>query len=487
MIEAGIEVEHIEFGIGNVVSVLGDTATVEFFGEQLDVEVDKLQPRMGSSKIALPSRAVQSVSDLEFRKVFEAVNLGVVPADPVRLVGLTIGGEKMADDICHLLETAPANGLSQVYMGYYGSGKSHHLRLVRSVALRDGWVTASLELDPRAADPAKPSTVYQALMSGLEFPTRADGSQCIDFIDLVKEIRDNWTKISGLAYVQRSPWFSQGLRALLYLSHRRDDSEYVAAVNWLAGQVKQIRAIRSLSWRAGYRDKIPGLPQVKDTGVIYAYNLVVLHHILKALGYRGLAIIIDEAEHVRTYSFNRYVRANNFFDVLTRCAHPPRPHLDTPNDDYEYLGLPAFWREGPHFTLFVGLTEAEDTYDIQRKVSEMDVLIHDEIDVVQLSPPGDAEYANWCIEFLAECAERLGPKVRILTDPRVRTHIAGILRTNFAQTSGEERMLRNWTKLAGLGPAVLLSHERQIGPDELAETVNRAARQISGEMLPWDE
>jgi hypothetical protein len=486
VIEAGLEVEHFDFGIGKVVSVLGDVATVEFFGEELDVEVGELRLRSNHPGLGLPPQHAQPVSDLAFRKVFEAVNLGVVPADPERLVNLTIGGEEMADDICHLLEQAPERGLCRVYMGYYGSGKSHHLRVVRSVALRDGWVTASVELDPKAADPAKPSTVYEALTSGLEFPTRTDGSRSLDFFDLVKEIRDNWTTIRSLSYVRRSPWFSQGLKALLYLSHRRDDSDYVSAVNWLAGQMKQIRLIRSLSWRAGYREKIPTLPQVKDTGIVYAYNLVVLHEIVRALGYKGLVIIIDEAEHVRTYSFNRYARANNFFDVLARCAHRPRNNLDNPDDDYEQFDLPPFWREGPHFALFVGLTEGEDTRDLRRKVGEMGVLIHDQSDVVRLSSPDDTEYEKWVLEFLEECGERLGPKVQILVDPKARTRIAGILRKNFVEAPVDEQILRNWTKLAGFGPAVLLSHSRHVDIDELAELIDEAARQVAGEVLPWE-
>ena len=63
------------------------------------------------------------------------------------------------------------------------------------------------------------------------------------------------------------------------------------------------------------------MPQTKDTGLLYAFQLVVLHEVLQALGYRGLALIIDEAKHVRTYSANRFIRANNFCDILARCAH----------------------------------------------------------------------------------------------------------------------------------------------------------------------
>lgn len=487
MIEAGTQVEHSEFGIGKVIAVLGDVATVDFFGEELDVGTNELLPRLISKQAALPPQGAQVATDLAFRKVFEAVNLGVVPSDPDQLVNLTIGGEQMKKEIRSLLADAPKHGLCRIFMGYYGSGKSHHLHVVKSVALREGWVTASLELDPKAADPAKPSTVYQALVSGLDFPPRADGSQSTDFFDFIKEIRDNWTTVRDLPYFKQSPWFSSGLEALLFLSHRRDDTQYVAAVNWLAGQVKQIGTIRSLSLRAGGRRHIPGLPQSKDTGLVYAYNLVVLHEVIKALGYKGLAVIIDEAEHVRSYAFNRYVRANNFFDIIARCAHTPRVDLKTPTSDYDHFGLPSFWKEGPHFTLFVGLTEGEDTHDLQRKIGDMSVLIHDQSDVTHLTPPNESDYEKWSLAFLAECAERLGHKVHLLSNPAVRSRIAATLRKHFEQTPVAERILRNWTKMAGFAPAVLLSHEREVDADELVEMVEDAAREIAGEMLPWDD
>lgn len=489
MISAGALVEHTEFGPGKVLAVLGDNATVDFFGETLDVNVTELVTRTNGSAAAAVPATNEPTTDLAFRRSFEAVNLGVVPADPEQLVKLTIGGNEVSDSIRGVLRDAPKKGASRVFMGYYGSGKSHHLRLVKAIALSEGWVTASLELDPKAADPAKPSSVYQELMAGLEFPMRADGTRSEDFFDLIKEMRDNWIKVRSLRYFRGSPWFSKGLEALQYLSHRRDDQEYVSAVSWLAGQVKQISAIRSATWRAGHRDTIPSMPQSKDTGLLYAYHFVVIHEVLQALGYRGLAIIIDEAEHVRTYSANRYVRANNFFDVLARCAHRPRPGLPDPPCDYPHFlaDAPPFWRQGPHFTLFVGLTEGEDTQDLRRKAGEMSVLIHSPEDVVQLQPPSPEDYEAWSDAFLAEAAGRLGSKVGMLSDPDLRGRIAGTLREHFEQTPQSEKILRNWTKLAGFPAAVLMSQPRLVDGEELLAIVQDAARQVAGEVLPWDD
>lgn len=487
MINAGDQVEHEEFGIGQVLALLGTTATVEFFGETFDVEVEELLTRANGSSPVLKSAPVREGTNLAFRQAFEAVNLGVVPSNPDQLIKLTIGGDQISDEVRRMLDDAPKRGASRIFMGYYGSGKSHHLRLVRAIALREGWVTASIELDPKSADPAKPFSVYQELITGLEFPMRSDGSRNEDFLDLIKEIRDKWMTVRSLKYLKASQWFGNGIEALQFLAHRRDDPEYVSAVNWLAGQVKLISAIRSVTWREGYRGKIPTMPQTKDTGLIYAFHLVVLNEVLKALGYRGLALIIDEAEHVRTYSVNRYLRANNFFDVLARCAHPPRKDLKDPNCDYDMSGVPPFWREGPHFGLFVGLTEGEDTQDLKRKAGEMSVLIHSPDEIVHLAPPSAADYEEWAIRFLTEASSHLGPKVNLLSDPNLCAQIAAILRERFEQTPDNEKLLRNWTKMAGLPAAVLLSQPTAVGHNELLAIIDDAAKQISGEELPWDE
>jgi hypothetical protein len=487
VIQAGDQVEHEEYGIGQVLALLGTTATVEFFGEKFDVDVGQLLPRSNGSSPVLSATSVREGTDLAFRRSFEAVNLGVVPSDPDQLIKLTIGGDQMSEEVRDILDQAPRRGACRIFMGYYGSGKSHHLKLVKAIALREGWVTASIELDPKAADPAKPFSVYQELITGLEFPMRGDGNRNEDFFDLIKEIRDKWIDVRSLKYLKASQWFGSGIEALQYLAHRRDDQEYVSAVNWLAGQVKLVSAIRKVTWREGFRGKIPTMPQTKDTALIYAFHLVVLNEVVKALGYRGLALIIDEAEHVRTYSINRYLRANNFFDVLARCAHPPRKGLQDPNCDYDMTGIPPFWREGPHFGLFVGLTEGEDTQDLKRKAGEMSVLIHSPDEVVHLAPPSAADYEAWAVRFLTEASSHLGPKVDLLSDPELCAQIAGVLRERFEQALDSEKLLRNWTKMAGLPPAVLLSQPAKVGHNELMAIVDDAAKQISGEVLPWDE
>ena len=65
--------------------------------------------------------------------------------------------------------------------------------------------------------------------------------------------------------------------------------------------------------------------------------------------------------------------------------------------------------------------------------------------------------------------------------------IAAVLRERFEQIPDTEKLLRNWTKMAGLPAAVLLSQSTAVGHNELLAIIDDAAKQISGEVMPWDE
>lgn len=58
MIKPGDQVEHAEFGIGQVLAMLGTTATVEFFGESFDVDVGELRSRSNGSSPVLGAALV---------------------------------------------------------------------------------------------------------------------------------------------------------------------------------------------------------------------------------------------------------------------------------------------------------------------------------------------------------------------------------------------------------------------------------------------
>lgn len=485
MFVAGAEVEHREFGRGSIVAVLGVEAEVDFFGEVIAVQTRELAPLESSKPRLVDKPLAMSESALAFRRAFEAVNLGVTPSAPEQLIGLTIDGDKEERRIKKWLDSASANGLSKVFFGGYGTGKSHHLQLVKATALRDGWVTAFVEFDPKAADPAKPQLVYRELMSALEFPVREDGSQVRDFYDLVKEIRDHWSVVRAGKLFKQSPWWSETFRILQSFGHS-DDEEYRQAMGWLPAFSKDATSLKSLARRAGIPTKaVPKMPISRETGEIYVFHLVVLNEVCRALGYKGLAIILDEAEHVRGYNVTRREKANNLFDLLARAAHRPVPQDTPPRRNDHDIAIPEFWKSGPHFALFVGLTEGDTFTNPSISLREACVFLHAEEDRVMLKPPAPADYRVWCDGFFEQCARHLGP-MPVLSDPKQRAMVVEVLRDAFAELAPTERVLRVWIKLAALVPAILMC-ARIVDVEELMAELKAACDASTGLHFPWDD
>lgn len=482
MIEQGSRVYHQEFGDGKVSSVFGAYATVVFFGESIKVKVDELRLVKQKVTSAVVETTFDEQSSTEFRQAFEAVNLGVVPVNPKQIVKLTIGGEKIAEKIARVLSQHNKKGVNNCYKGYYGSGKSHHLQLVKSIAIQEGWVTSLVELDPKGVDPAKPSTVYQEIISKLEFPARKDGKQNLDFFDLIKEIRDNWIEVKKLNYFQNSPWFNRGLSALFQLPHHRHNQVYASGVNWLSGQSKNVSAIRSARVPGAKWNRIPPMPQTLRSGYVYAFHLVVINEILKFLGYKGLLLILDEVEHIRGYTAKRKEHAKHFIQTLKCCTLNNVTDFRARDEEYNWYNMPAFWREGPHFGLFVGLTEdhTDDFEDDDRELEMVNM-------VTQLDLPSSADYGEWVDLFLQKCGRGFGTNVRMLKFKKTREKLRRVLQENYQTASPTEKVLRNWTKLAGLPAAVLMGSNGSIDEDKLIEIISRSASEIAGERLPWDD
>ena len=481
----GAQVEHAEFGRGTVVSVLGAEAEVDFFGEVLSVKTSELIALARATPKSTAKYESMSESALAFRQAFEAVNLGVIPSAPKQLIGLTIDGEKEQAIIISWLDRAPTDGLCKVFFGAYGTGKSHHLQLVKATALEHGWVTAFVEFDPKAADPAKPQLVYRELMLGLQFPKRDDGSQTRDYFGLVKEIRDHWAKVSSGALFKSSPWFLESFRILQAYAHS-EEPEYVQAMSWLPAFSKDATALKSLARRSGVSPRVlPKMPISKETAEIYVFHLVVLNEICRSLGYKGLALILDEAEHVRGYSVNRRERANNLFDLLARAAHRPIPRDTPPARNEHELRILEFWKTGPHFALFVGLTPGDTFIDPDVPLRDACAFLHDESDRVTLQPPRPAAYRKWCDEFFVQCARHLG-YLTVLNEPEDRRRIVEVLGAAFAEVAPADRVMRVWIKLAALAPAILMCGAVK-SVEELEAQMKVACAAATGLHFPWDD
>jgi hypothetical protein len=479
---AGDFVAHPEFGRGTVIDSLGALVRVDFFGDEIAVDVSELTPsdiqRPAVIKAETDARAF--LERQKFHQVCEAINLGIVPPDPELLLSLTIDAGRMEKSVSRQLRCARIEGLCKVVFGYYGSGKSHYLNFVRALAFKAGWVVSLIEFDPKAADPAKPHLVYRRLMSALEFPPREDGSQSRGFLGFVKETRNQWdsARIADLKYFKQNQWYSAAFQTLLAHKHDEESETYVAACSWLSGERQPLKIVHDLARDAEITVRAPRMPVTKESAEVYGFHLVVVDEICRALGYKGLLLVLDEAEHVRGYNVKRQERANNFFDILARCAHKPLRSLPSPIKNEHGWVLPEFWREGPHFGLYVGLTDLATPVMEATNLRDLCVFIHDESDRIVLRRPKDDEFEKWCLRYLEAFHSHYPEWTSLLGEDSNRARIAAAIRKEYLAAAGTTVSVRNWIKLAGLAGCIQLVQQ----PDSLQgiiEPLRFAAQSVS--------
>ena len=484
----GNKVSHPDFGQGTIVQQLGGTAVVNFFGDNIDVEVDELTLLEKTvAQVVDKTNEDRSKDKTPFRTAFEAINLGVAPSDCGQLIDLTIRSEELKNKVNGWLTDAPSKGLCKVVFGYYGSGKTHMLKFVRCMALKSAWVVAYLEFDPKAADPAKPHLIYQNLMASLEFPERENGRQTDGFMGLVKEVRDCWAlkDIRNNPTFRSNPWFANAFEILLKYPHMPDVMEsYRDACLWLAGNHSSFKTINSLAIDKGLKIRVPRMPVTKETSDIYVHHLVVVNALCKLLGYKGLAIIFDEAEHVRGFNVRRRERANNLFDILSRAAHAPDPDDDEPVMNDHGIICPPYWKGGPHFALFVGLTQADTFMDSSLSLREACVFLRTEEDKIILSNPSREDYALWCDTFLKKFCSFYPLETKLIASENIRKTIVECLAESYP-SSPDGITLRNLIKLASLVPCILLSHP-ETTLEELLTHLHSTTADYLGNALPWE-
>jgi hypothetical protein len=488
MFSAGDQVEHPDYGTGTIETILGSKALVKFFGGgRAQIEVDELQaPQEKASGVVAATIDDPQSDRTMFRRALEAVNLGAVPPDAPAIRDLTIEGNSTSRQVKRWLGNANKHGLCKVAFGYYGAGKSHYLHLAKAVALEAGWAVSYIEFDPKSADPAKPQLVYRALTEKLEFPAREDGSVIYGLRGLLREAWKEYARLKDLPLLRSSRWFSKGLETLRYCSPREDDEEFQTISLWLEGHSAFSTAVRKIARNYGVQAaSIPAMPATLETAEIYVFHIAVLGELCRALGYRGLLLIIDEAEHVRGFNVKRRERANTFFDILARSAHVPLPTDPPPRLNDHGLELPEYWRKGPHFGLLVGLTPGDIFSDPDLPLREACVFLFGPEDKIVLEPPSADAYESWCEIFFEKFSLHYPEYAGPLKLPENRHNLASVLAQEFAKLPVNDRIVRIWVKLACLVPSILMVHTLQTF-DHLSAIIRIASQEATVPPVPWD-
>ena len=88
------------------------------------------------------------------------------------------------------------------------------------------------------------------------------------------------------------------------------------------------------------------------------------------------------------------------------------------------------------------------------KIGDMSVLIHDQSDVTHLTSPNGSIMKSGRWHFLPNAQSALVQKVHLLSDPAGQVKDRSRSTKAFRADAVAERILRNWTRMAGFAPAV---------------------------------
>ncbi len=283
----------------------------------------------------------------------EAMRLGVVPA--ADLSAYTVGRDQELSIVARDIENlATGGGAARAFIGDYGAGKTHLLELIQQRVLDRGYLAAMVMLDPEETSPSHPKRVYRALVRSLRYPDRPfeEGEGLRPLLEKAARspealarfrIEDRHPKAS-LAdieaalqegfhlYVSPAVSYVRTLGNIDRLMSRRRSARAVDETrlaecmdlleDWIEGHPTISNQVidAQLTRLAGRHPKIYSLLDYRPWARIYGYLLSGLAALARAVGYSGLAVLLDEAEFYSLLSRENRVFADHLFKAWTYAA-----------------------------------------------------------------------------------------------------------------------------------------------------------------------
>lgn len=418
----GARVRHRAHGEGEVVRLVqgGRSALVRFdeLG-RLDIQIPTHQLTLLSAPAGPPPAASAEGEgpDLSLSRLqlLEALRLGTVPASGLELY--TVGRDReLARVDADLAACAEGPGAARIFLGDYGTGKTHLLECIASRALEQGFAVGMVALDPVDVPASNPRRVYRGLMKGLRHPkvdgVQVQGTGLLPLLERALTVESQALQTRFLDPEVPHPYLTPALKLLA----RIDEEDTADVVEWLEGAPQEHTPEMNRRFRLYNQRALPAMMDYRPWAHIYAHLISGIAGLCKAVGYSGLVILLDEGELFRVLNAENRRFAERLFRALVAASMPTDLLPFAP--DAEPKGGRGSMKALPH--RFVGdcplYTVMAMTPSVEGESLLSEMLPEDRLS--ELSPLNTEDYrsmARRIVQLYAERHTRLLPRVEPLS------------------------------------------------------------------------
>ena len=358
---------------------------------------------------------------LKYRRALEALRNGVPNGDAVEILGCR--QSRIQDRFSSMLEQAADNNspwdapTGLLVSGDFGTGKSHLLTHLEHLALEQGFVCSRVAISKETPlyDLGK---VFKSAMDNGRLPHRYGmliEELCQSLHFNAEEYTDFFQWANDTETNNLSPMFP----ASLMIYERSNDFELNREIEcfWAGDKLRMARVregLRQISQQNTYTFRAP---RVSD---LPPQRLRFVTHLIRAAGYKGWVVLLDEIELVGSYSLLQ--RGRSYAELARWCGQSPED---------AYLGLVTVGTVTDDFaSVIIDPTgEKKDRDYVEGKLSERNAHLVDRAQIgmemlergcLPLNPPTEPEIRDTVEKLRQIYSEAYGWQAPVLPQDEIR-------------------------------------------------------------------
>lgn len=279
---------------------------------------------------------LDSVTPFQLRRVVERLRDGLF--DPLGVQLLTAHEANLKGVFDQGIKALDNNlPVHLCICGAYGQGKSHSLTYLRQRALRQGFVTSLINLDPREIPFYNFRQVYQSLVAEIRFPgiektslvnqwktwakEKKDQSSNFNFLDLLPDEMPHIFKAVLVALAQETVWLSKREKGLKkHAAFRPREFPYLLS-RALCGETVPVYRLRH-AFRYRQVPFYMDAPLTCRGAESYLQMVHGLARLFQQMGFKGWVVLFDEGESIVQ---TRITSRSKSYQILHKMFVPETP------------------------------------------------------------------------------------------------------------------------------------------------------------------